>query len=86
MIALATAASAVLAGAAPCRPLGRHLTLVDAAGGTVALPAIALHGEGPHQDTRPGEVGPALALTQFQRPGQPVIGWWRSPRRKRSSS
>jgi hypothetical protein len=37
---------------------------------------IALHGEGQHQDTLPGEFWPALSFPQFQAPGTPIIGWW----------
>jgi hypothetical protein len=40
------------------------------------LSPIALHGEGRHQDTLPGEFWPALSFTQFQAPGTPIIGWW----------
>lgn len=77
MSALALAKPADSTGTAPHPRVSRHLILVNGRPrGDVALPPIALHGEGHHQDTLPGEFWPALALTQFQRPGQPVIGWW----------
>lgn len=61
-------------GAAPAPPKPGHLTLVT--GAQQSLPPIALHGQGHHQATLPGEFWPALSLTQFQQPGRPIIGWW----------
>jgi hypothetical protein len=46
--------------------------LLDAPG----MPPILLGGDAGSQDTLPGECWPALAVTQFQQPGRPVIGWW----------
>lgn len=51
-----------------------HLQLVQS--GQQPLSPIAVHGEGHHQDTLPGEFWPALSFTQFQRPGRPIIDWW----------
>jgi hypothetical protein len=69
-LALAASAGKPAGAALPPRPT---LQLVNGAQG---LSPIALHGEGHHQDTLPGEFWPALALTQFQAPGKPIIGWW----------
>ncbi len=57
-------------------PRRRHLTLVRPAGSAPALPPILLGGDGGRQDRLPGECWPALAVTQFQQPGRPVIAWW----------
>jgi len=59
------------------RQLGRrtHLALVPEPA-TVMLPTIGMAGPSGFQATLPGECWPALAMTQFQQPGQPIIGWW----------
>ena len=57
-------------------PGRRHLHVVPERSPTVGLPPLALHGSEGIQGTLPGECWSALALTQFQRPGQPIIGCW----------
>jgi hypothetical protein len=57
-------------------PRRRHLAAVPDQLPTVALPPIGLHGSAGVQGTLPGECWAALALTQFQNPGQPIIGCW----------
>jgi hypothetical protein len=57
------------------RAAGTHLHLIPPTA-TGVLPPILLGGEAACQDTLPGECWPALAVTQFQRPGRPVIAWW----------
>jgi hypothetical protein len=54
----------------------RHLTAVPDRLSTVTLPPIGLHGTAGVQGTLPGECWPALALSQFQKPCQPIIGCW----------
>lgn len=56
-------------------PRGRHLAVVPPESGPW-LPPILLGGNAGRQDTLPGECWPALAATQFQQPGRPVIAWW----------
>lgn len=58
------------------RPLHRRQRLTLATDVSPALTPIAVHGEGRHQDTLPGEFWPALSVTQFQQPGRPIISWW----------
>jgi hypothetical protein len=57
-------------------PRRRHLTIVRPARLAPTLPPILLGGEAGAQDRLPGECWPALAVTQFQQPGRPVIAWW----------
>jgi hypothetical protein len=61
----------------PAGPHGRrHLALVPEVVPNVPLPPIALNGPDGQQATLPGVCWPTLSVTQFQRPGRPVIGWW----------
>ncbi len=74
MSGIAIAAPAGRPAGAAAQPVRAALKLAGRGGEPLA--PIALHGEGRHQDTLPGEFWPALSFTQFQAPGTPIIGWW----------
>lgn len=54
----------------------RHLTVVPRPIEQLRMPPLMFGGDAGAQDTLPGECWPALAVTQAQQPGRPVIGWW----------
>ncbi len=58
------------------RPTRRRARLRVVGRAPAPLGPLGVHGPGGVQGTLPGECWPALSVTQFQRPGRPVIAFW----------